>query len=67
MVDFEIRHLGRYIKAIDQVLGLSNIPIFNLENINDHGMVPLFVSMLLRSQPQVRAFSGRIKFAQFTF
>jgi len=35
---------GRYVKAIDQVLGLSNIPIFNLENNIDPGMVPLFSS-----------------------
>jgi hypothetical protein len=35
---------GRYVKATDQVLGLSNIPIFNLENNIDHGIVNLFSS-----------------------
>lgn len=35
---------GKYIKAIDQILGLSNISIYDLENIQDHGMVTLFSS-----------------------
>jgi hypothetical protein len=35
---------GRYIKAIDQILGLSNLPIFDLANNQDHGMVTLFSS-----------------------
>lgn len=38
------KFFGRYAKAIDQVLGLSNIPIYNLENNEDHGMVTLFSS-----------------------
>lgn len=36
--------LGRYVKAIDQVLGLSKIPIFDLQKIEDHGLVTLFSS-----------------------
>jgi hypothetical protein len=35
---------GRYIKAIDQVLGLSHLPIYQLENTKDHGMVTLYSS-----------------------
>jgi hypothetical protein len=35
---------GRYLKAIDQILSLSNIPIFDLENSEDHGMVNLCAS-----------------------
>ena len=32
---------GRYIKAIDQILGISNLPIFDLEYEMYHGMVIL--------------------------
>ncbi len=35
---------GRYVKAIDQILGLSKIPLFDLPYPEDHGMINLCAS-----------------------
>lgn len=38
------RIFGRYVKALDQILGVSNLPIFDLVVNNCDGMIPLHSS-----------------------
>jgi hypothetical protein len=41
------KYFGKYIKTIDQVFGLSNIPIFDLAHNENHGLVILRPSQFL--------------------
>lgn len=41
---FRIKHLGRYFKALDQIIGITHMPVYDLVCKEDQGLIRLYSS-----------------------